>query len=172
MRRILISLLFASIALPFFAQGFNQIDENGNFTSAEDTNKKDSLKEHHDVRRGAVAVALCVALVAILHTPALHFTDRTQVIITTTIVVTLYTTGLSLILALPMRIGLIKRCFDFLGSISLELFLVHTMIIAAVRKFLGWEHWQVCVAFIASVAVAYAVHRAAKLLTRHTVKRT
>lgn len=105
------------------------------------------LKEHHDARRGAVAVALCVALVAILHTPALHFTDRTQVIITSTIVVTLYTTGLSLILALPMRIGLIKRCFDFLGSISLELFLVHIMVIAAVRKFLGWEHWQVCVAF-------------------------
>lgn len=52
MRRILISLLFASIALPFFAQGFNQIDENGNFTSAEDTNKKDSLKEHHDAPRG------------------------------------------------------------------------------------------------------------------------
>ena len=52
MRRILISLLFASIALPFFAQGFNQIDENGNFTSAEDTHKKDTLKEHHDAPRG------------------------------------------------------------------------------------------------------------------------
>ena len=52
MRRILISLLFASIALPFFAQGFNQTDENGNITSAEDTNKKDSLKEHHDAPRG------------------------------------------------------------------------------------------------------------------------
>ncbi len=52
MRRILISLLFASIALPFFAQGFNQIDENGNFTSAEDTHKKDTLKEHHDAPKG------------------------------------------------------------------------------------------------------------------------
>ena len=128
------------------------------------------LKDHYDARRGTVAAALCVALIAILLTPALDFTYRTQVIITSTIVTTLYTTGLCVILALPMRIGAIKKCFDFIGTMTLELYLVHGMVIAAVRKFLGWEHWQVCVAFIVSVAVAYAVHLAAKFLTRHTVK--
>ena len=52
MRKILLSLLFASFALPFFAQGFNQIDENGTYTSSEDLLKKDSLKEHHEAPRG------------------------------------------------------------------------------------------------------------------------
>ena len=52
MRKILLSLLFASFALPFFAQGFNQIDENGTYTSSEDLLKRDSLKEHHEAPRG------------------------------------------------------------------------------------------------------------------------
>ena len=52
MRKILLSLLLAFTALPFFAQGFNQIDENGNYTTSDDLIKKDSVHQQHDAPRG------------------------------------------------------------------------------------------------------------------------
>ena len=52
MRKLLTLLLLAFSSLPFFAQDFNQIDENGNYTSAGERNKKDSLNKHNETPRG------------------------------------------------------------------------------------------------------------------------
>lgn len=124
------------------------------------------LKDSHDIRRGAVAVAICLALIAILHTSLLDSHSRTQTIFISTVVTTLYTTGLCVLLAMPMHIDIIKKCLDFLGSISLELYLVHMIVIAAVRKLFGWQDWQVVLAFIVSVALAWLVNKVAGMISR------
>ena len=52
MRKFLFLLLSFFSTLPFYAQDFNRIDENGNITNASDRNRTDSIKDHKEAPRG------------------------------------------------------------------------------------------------------------------------
>ena len=126
------------------------------------------LKDHHGSRRAAVAAIVCLITIAIMLSGQLDGNgNRTCDILISTCAAMLYTTGLCVLLTVPMHISAVRRCFEFLGTLSLEIFLVHMIIIAAVRRFMGWEHWQVVVAFIISVTVAWLAHRAVEGIKQH-----